>query len=405
MARRAKASVAGAKGKEKARAKVPLARRKPVQPESQKGTKEQNPNNGSSLPSVKKPLVSGGLLLFVFLALIGGTYLGYPEWYSKIAGHLPPLPILKTEDPRYLVVNERVAALETKTSTLESKGEATSRLQKRYEKLGENNVKIQKRVGLLEKSLADVSIRLAMLTRGNGAAEIKENHQRISERLTKLEKSQSDTTSAGMALVDFEQRLRILEESGLTGTATRYTDTAQTTAMLLAISQLRYMAGRGVAYEREFETFKALAAGSARIAELLPTLGTHAKMGVISRTILQQELGEIAGTVVAKARNQSAEHWFSKLAARVDTLVTIRRTGGGEFGSVENLVASAEAQLKAGNLAAAVEAVKSVRSISSDAASVAADWLQRAEDRLAIEHSLALLNNHAISLLGRTIKE
>ena len=76
MARIAKASVAGAKGKEKARAKVPLARRKPVQPESQKGTKEQNPNNGSSLPSVKKPLVSGGLLLFVFLALFIQMILG-----------------------------------------------------------------------------------------------------------------------------------------------------------------------------------------------------------------------------------------------------------------------------------------------------------------------------------------
>ena len=104
MARIAKASVAGAKGKEKARAKSPSARRKPLQPGPQKDTKEQNPNNVSSPLSVKKPLVSGVLLLFVFLALIGGTYLGYPKWYSKIADHLPPWPILNTKDPRFGVV-------------------------------------------------------------------------------------------------------------------------------------------------------------------------------------------------------------------------------------------------------------------------------------------------------------
>ena len=405
MARIAKAPVAGAKGKEKARANAPSARRKPVPPEPQKDTKEQNPNNIFSPTSVKKSWVSWGLLFFIFLALIGGTYLGYPKWYSKIADHFPSWPILKTKDPRFAVVNERVAALETKTAVLKTKDETASRLQQRYEKLSENNVRTRRRVGLLEKSLADVSIRLAMLTRGNRAAEIKDNFQRARERLTELEKNQANITSAGIALVDFEQRLRTLEESGLAAIATGKTDTAQTTAILLAISQLRYMAGRGVAYEREFETFKALAAGSASIGKLLPSLETHAKIGVTPRTILRKELGEIAGTMVAKARNQSAEHWFSNLAARVGTLVTIRRIDGGEIGSVENLVASAEAQLKVGNLAAAIEAVKSVRSVSSDAASVAADWLKRAEARRAIEHALALLNNDAISLLGRTIKE
>ena len=339
------------------------------------------------------------------MALIGAAYFTYPKWYSNIADHLPPWPNSNTNDPRFEIVNGRVVALEAKIATLEMKDETGSSLQQRYEKLSENNVKIRSRVGQLEKSLADVSLRLAMLSRGNRAAEIEEGLIRAKGRLAELEQNQAEITSAGMALVDFEQRLRTLEESGPAGIATSKTDTAHTTAILIAISQLRHTAGRGVAYVREFQTVKALAVGSASIGGLLPSLETHAKTGVTPRIILQQELGEIAGTMVAKARNQSAEHWFSNLAARVGTLVTIRRVDGGETGSVENAVASAEAQLKAGNLAAAIEAVKSVGSISSDAASVASDWLKRAEARRAIEHALAHLNNHAISLLGRMIKE
>ena len=400
MARIAKASVADAKGKGKARAKNQPARSKSVQTKPEQITTEKSPNNVSSAPFVKNLLVNGWWLIFVLLALIGAAYFTHPKWYSKIADHLPSLPVLKAQDPRFAVISGRMDSLETKAAALEMKGETVARLQQRHEKFGENQDELRRRLGLFEKSLAYVRKRLVMLSRIDTAIEKNENPQRTRERLVELEKNQVDITSVRAVLVDLEQRLTVLEKSKLGSPTTSQKDTDHKTAMIMAVSQLRYMVERGMAYEREFETLKTLANGNARFIQALPSLGAHAKTGVVSRAILQQKLVELAGTMVAKARKQSAEHWFSNLAAKVGTLVTIRRIDGGEIGSVESLVALAEAQLKAGNLAAAIEAVKSVRSVSSDAASVAVVWLKRAEARHAIEHALAFLNNYAISVLA-----
>ena len=113
----------------------------------------------------------------------------------------------------------------------------------------------------------------------------------------------------------------------------------------------------------------------------------------------------IAGIMVAESREESAKTWYSKLVAKLGMVVTIRRTEGGEIGSVEELVASAESEMDHRNLGKAINLIKSIGVVSNRAGSAAVIWLGRASSRLAVDNALVILNSYAVSIFGRAMRE
>ena len=112
----------------------------------------------------------------------------------------------------------------------------------------------------------------------------------------------------------------------------------------------------------------------------------------------------LAGKIVQASRQVEEKDWLDRAVNRMSKLVSWRRVDGrAEKSSVDALVASAEAHLKAGDLKAAIKAVEGLSvntPANAKAAAVAASWLADAKARLAADRAIAGLHLHALSLLA-----
>jgi hypothetical protein len=139
-----------------------------------------------------------------------------------------------------------------------------------------------------------------------------------------------------------------------------------------------------------------LAQGDARLGELIATLQPLAARGVASRASLAASFPAMARAALAD--DLADDSLWQRLLGRLKSLVSLRRVGPDVQGdSVEARLARAEAAIGAGDLAKAVELVKSLPPQTSRAT---ADWLARAEAHLAARHAVDQLAAQAVSLLG-----
>ncbi len=432
MARTAKTTTGGTRKKS-------TAKSSPV-PKTSTDDKAAAPSGPKPEVGPKKSGGGAGWVVFVLIIALGGGvgYLTYPHWYPQIADKIPGLPIFEAEDPRVPSLSERVAALETQAGANLAKDETIARLEKERERLSQDLGKALTRLEAVEKSMTSVREMAEAAARVEETAAAKQSLQVLSDRLTALEvnrapevgtivneqrsalqaaqadarkleermahleKSQAATASNRDTLAGVEKRLAAVEkrpEPVAAGDASR-------AAILLAVGQLRDAARSGSSYLREFDAVKALAGEDPGLGAALLTLGKSTKTGVPTLIVLRDEFAELAGPVVAKARRQNAEGWFAKVAARVGSLVTIRRTDGkGSNKSVETLVARAESRLAAGDLAGTVDAASDIAPLSEEAGRAVAPWIERAKSRLATERALAALHIHAVSSLSAATKE
>ena len=438
MARTAKTTGGGTKGAAKttpARKKSTASSKTAAAEAEQVKTagKSSVPDSGGDQAVAEKKSGSGaGWLVFIVLLLVagGGGYLTFPHWYPLVAEKLPVLPKLQAEDPRVGGLSERIAALESQTDTIKAKDETIVRLEKEREALSQELSKALSRLEAVEKSMAGVREMAEAAAAVDQTEQAKQSLQRLGDRLTALERSRGDDAAveqhlaqlrearaqskdladrlarleqsrqsdgvSGEALAGMEKRLAAVEQRPATGGGV----TSNQAAIVLAVGQLRDAASGGGAYQRQYDAVKSMTGDDPGFAAPLMTLAKQAKTGVAGLVALRQEFGQLAGAIVTKAKGQTAQSWLGKAAARVGALVTVRRTEGGEPGTVETLVAAGEKQLAAGNLAGAVTAIEGIGPISSDAAAVVASWLGRAKTRLAVERALSALHIHAVSSLS-----
>ena len=93
----------------------------------------------------------------------------------------------------------------------------------------------------------------------------------------------------------------------------------------------------------------------------------------------------------------SGAHW-ERLLGKLKGLVSLRRVGADVPGdSVEAKLARAEAALNAGDIAKAVELVKSLPPQTNKATQA---WLARADIHLAAQRAVDQIAGHAVALLG-----
>jgi hypothetical protein len=136
--------------------------------------------------------------------------------------------------------------------------------------------------------------------------------------------------------------------------------------------------------------------GDAKLTEVAAALQPHAQAGVASRAALAASFPAVAKAALAD--DVADDSFGERLLGKVRGIVSLRRVGDDVPGdSAEAKLARAEAALDAGDLAKAVDLVKSLPPQTGKAT---AAWLARAEAHLAAKRAIDALAAHAVSLLG-----
>ena len=135
--------------------------------------------------------------------------------------------------------------------------------------------------------------------------------------------------------------------------------------------------------------------GDAKLTELVGTLQPMATKGVASRASLAATFPAMAKA--AMADDLADNSFWQRLLGKLKSVVSLRRIGADVQGdSVEAKLARAEAAANAGDVATAVELVKSLPPQTSRAT---ADWLARAEAHLAARRAADQLAAQGVALL------
>jgi len=152
----------------------------------------------------------------------------------------------------------------------------------------------------------------------------------------------------------------------------------------------------GLPFTTDLALLQPLAQGDAKLSEQIAALQPRAATGVISKATLSAVFPAMAKAVLAE--DLADDSFWQRLLGKLKGLVSLRRVGADVPGdSVEAKLARAEAAMEAGDLAKAVEIVKS---LPPQTAQATASWLAAAEAHLAAQRAVDQLAAQAVSLLG-----
>jgi uroporphyrinogen-III synthase len=236
-----------------------------------------------------------------------------------------------------------------------------------------------------------------------GKLEALESRPAASEADTSALKSEIVALRAGLQSLDQAvagQKASIDKAAAAANASTTGEQKALAAARGSAVIGIAARISAGVTAGQPFATdlglLAPLAQGDARLGELIATLQPLAARGVASRASLAASFPAMARAALAD--DLADDSLWQRLLGRLKSLVSLRRVGPDVQGdSVEARLARAEAAIGAGDLAKAVELVKSLPPQTSRAT---ADWLARAEAHLAARRAVDQLAAQAVSLLG-----
>ena len=247
------------------------------------------------------------------------------------------------------------------------------------------------RVTALERTVAELAKRPPPAA---GAADVSgETAAQLASLTKRVAELEHDNEALAEERTATEQRLAALEAELKRMAAVD----VRRAALVLAISQLREALARSLPYDKALTELAALAAGDAELEAAVAALKPTAATGVAT-------LGELAerfdGAALAAARAAIGGHrpgWIGETLARLERLVVVRHTGALAGNGTDALLARAEVELKAGQLAAATTVLDG---LSAPAAEAMRPWLASAKARLAADAALAALSSRAVARLG-----
>ena len=134
---------------------------------------------------------------------------------------------------------------------------------------------------------------------------------------------------------------------------------------------------------------------------MIAALQAQATAGVASRQSLANDFPAVAKAALAD--DLADDSFGERVLGKIRGLISLRRVGADIQGdSAEAKLARAEAALDAGDIAKAVELVKSLPAQTNKAT---AAWLARAEAHLTARRAVDQLAAHAVTLLGATVND
>lgn len=160
-------------------------------------------------------------------------------------------------------------------------------------------------------------------------------------------------------------------------------------ALAIAVAGLERAVNSGAPFASELATVRELAGAGDEIA----ALEAYAGEGVARRDELSETF-QGAASAAMSAKAPQTDGFFDRLIANARRIVRIRPTGEVEGETTGAVLARAEAQLSAGDLAAAVDELGSLDPAAQAAMTA---WLDRAGARIAAEHLVAALNQHVLT--------
>jgi len=394
-----------------------LAKNKKTEPAAKTGGSEkltQSPSKASAILSAR-----AGLTLLV-MAIFCGGYLTWPHWYLKIRQQLPNLPPI--EDARFGGLASRVEVLESSPS----KDADLTRMEVERKKLSDAVAELLDQVKTSEDAIVAVRKMAKAAATAEEVARASAELKRLNDRLTQLERAgsrkknktkvedtvkraaeveattadQSNSLEARVnkAISAIEKRIGTLLANPPVALSAA---SAHQSAMALAVAQLRRTAEGGQPYRSDLDALAVILGDNPKLKAELDLLARSAATGITTISALHRAFSALAGELAAKAGASTSKGWFDRAVARLSSLVRIRRVDGhGDPDATDTIIARAEADLAAGDLDAAVEAVKSLTAASPLSQTVAQQWLARAKARLAVENALTVMHVQAISLLA-----
>jgi uroporphyrinogen-III synthase len=153
----------------------------------------------------------------------------------------------------------------------------------------------------------------------------------------------------------------------------------------------------GLPFASDLALLSPLIQGDAQLGEISNQLQPYAQAGVASRAALAAEFPAVAKAALAE--DLADDSFGQRVLGKLRNLVALRRVGDVPGDAVEAKIARAEVALNQGNLAKAVELMKS---LPPNVANAASGWLAKAEAHLAAGQAIDRLSAHAVQLLGAT---
>lgn len=282
---------------------------------------------------------------------------------------------------RFSALEDRLAALTARLAGAEAAAQA-----------GRQEVR-----GLIEKMAASgdaeaASAAIAALTRRIDAVEaaaMAEVEGRIEAARTAL-RGEIEERSAALAKEVADLRADVAGLRQEVATSAGAAPAARAAAALaVAVAGLERAVNAGAPFARELSTVEALAGARDEIA----ALRVYADDGVARRDELAETF-QAAASAAMSATAPPTAGLVERLIANARRIVRIRPTGEVAGETTGAILARAEAQLAAGDLAAAVA---ELASLEPEAQAATAAWLERARARLAAERLVAALDQRLLT--------
>lgn len=355
------------------------------------------------------------LVALIVSALVAGALIVFAPRWTALVG-LRPSPAAPAADPRVAELAQRVDQLAARPAADPSQADA---LRGQIAKLQDEMARLAKEQEATADALAQVAGEMDDLK----PAETGPGNAAIVERLGKLEQQVGELSAAlerlramrgeleamvvelgklGDRGARAETRLAAVEKevAERRGIDSKATDAARAAAIVSLGTRLRGAIAQGRDGAADIAALKSLAGQDAELLEPINALTPLAGKPPATFEVLRQRFPAVAREIIAADAGDQAQSWWEKALARLQNLVSVRRTGADVTGDdAEARVARAEAALAAGRLDQAAAVLKP---LAGQAAKAAAPWLFDAEAALAAQAAADRIVARGAALLAQT---
>jgi hypothetical protein len=350
----------------------------------------------------------GGLLGSLLMLALAGTALFFTrdQWVPRLAATVAPAPDAAGEADTggaLAALKAEADALKGEVANLKSQvGAGDERLSGVEARIDELAQKVGQPVAAAGEAAQPAAVAApAAPDLSQPVAELDERLGRMEsdlQRLDRLEAEMQRLAGIEQGLVGVQSAVSEVRSEVQTAVDRAEQQASQPAATVLAVNQLADALGRSGGYARQLEAVRVIAGDSANLKEPLDRLEAWAGAGLSTLAQLQGEFPAVAQRVAQSEVQSGGEGWLDDVTNRLTSLVTVRKVGDAALasGGTDAALVQAEAALKAGDLAGAVQAVEGLQGQAAEAAS---PWLAKARDRVAAEKALADLRLAAIAQL------